>query len=132
MTASPTLPVPRRFEERNVPPALQGLVTRVLRSGVVLSGGLLLAGVLWESVVAHGSLLSALAPTGGSGFSSALRHGGPAGLVLLGVIVLLATPLSRVVISTGLFASSGDRTFAGITLFVLAVLATTIFFGILR
>jgi uncharacterized protein len=132
MTASPTPAVPRRFEERNVPPALQGLVSRVLRSGVVLSAGLLLAGLVWEGAVAHGSLLSALAPSGASGFAASLGHGGPVGLVLLGVLVLLATPLSRVVISTGLFASSGDRTFAAITLVVLSVLATTIVVGILR
>jgi len=124
--------VPRRFEERNVPPALQGLVTRVLRVGVLISGILILAGTVFEAVVAHGSLFSAAAPSAAGGLAALLGHGGPSGLVLLGVIVLLATPLSRVVISTSLFAASGDRTFALITLLVLAILGTTIVIGVFR
>jgi len=115
-----------------VPPALQGLVTRVLRAGVLLSGLLILSGAVLEAIVAHGSLLSTAAPSGAGGFGALLGHGGAAGLVLLGVIVLLATPLSRVVISTSLFAYSGDRTFTVVTLFVLAILGTTIVIGVLR
>jgi uncharacterized membrane protein len=130
MTASSPASAPKRFEERGVPPRLQGLVSRVLRAGVLLSGTLLLAGALWEASTAHGSLLDAAAPTGAAGFSELLGRGGAAALVLIGILVLLATPLSRVAISTTLFASSGDRTFATITLFVLAILAATIAVGV--
>ena len=121
-----------RQEERNVPPAMQGLVSRVLRTGVVLSASLLLAGVLWEAAVGQGSLLSALAPSSGTGFSLILGRGGPQALVLLGVGVLVATPLSRVAISMGLFAAARDRAFTAITLFVLSVLALTVILGALR
>lgn len=132
MTGLPPPATARRFEERNVPSALQGLVSRVLRTGVLLSSVLILAGAALEATVAHGSLLTAAVPVGAGGLAALLGHGGPAGLVLLGVIVLLATPLSRVVISTSLFAAAGDRTFTLITLFVLAVLGTTIVVGVLR
>ncbi len=123
---------PRRFEEQNVPPALQGLVSRVLRTGVALSASLLLAGILLEAATGHGGLLTTAGPSNATEFSALFQHGGAAALVLLAVIVLVATPLARVVVSTALFAASGDRTFAMITLFVLSVLGATIVVGALR
>lgn len=130
MTGPPA--VPRRFEERNVPPALQGLVSRTLRGGVVLASVLMAAGVAWEAMVGHGSLLGAAAPTSGAGVSSLVHGGGPSVLVLVGVFILAITPLTRVLISVALFASVRDRAFTAITLFVLTVLAATIAVGVLR
>jgi uncharacterized membrane protein len=132
MTAPAAPSIPRRHEERNVPPALQGLVSRFLRVGVLLSGALLLAAVVLEAATGHGSLLAFAAPSGGGGIGTFLEHGGAPALALLGVLVLIATPLSRVALSTALFAASGDRTFALITLFVLAILGVTIVVGVLR
>jgi len=125
-------PRPARYEERNVPPALQGLVSRVLRSGVILAAALLSIGVVWEGAAGRGLLLTATAPTTGSGFARLYDLGGPGTVVLAGVLVLVATPLARVTISVGLFASAKDRPFTAITLFVLAVLAATIAVGVLR
>jgi uncharacterized membrane protein len=132
MNAAATRRPPGRFEERGVPAALQGLVSRVLRGGVLLSGCLILVGALWEATTASGSLLTAAAPSRAAGFSTLIGAGGPSALVLLGILVLFATPLSRVAISTTLFASSGDRTFASITLIVLLILAVTIVVGVLH
>jgi len=124
--------VPRRFEERNVPRALQGLVSRVLRSGVLLAGALLTGGIVWEASVGQGSLLTASAPATGSGLVGLLHVGGPAALVLIGVLVLAVTPIARVAISVALFGAARDRTFTVITLFVLVVLGATIVVGVLR
>jgi uncharacterized membrane protein len=132
MTGRVPTPGARRFEERNVPPALQGLVSRVLRSGVVLAGVLLTAGIVWEAAVAHGSLLASVAPASGAGLAQLLESGGPSALVLGGVFVLVATPLTRVAISAGLFATAHDRAFTVITLIVLAILGATIAVGVLR
>jgi uncharacterized membrane protein len=123
---------PSRREERNVPPSLQGLVSRVLRTGVVLSAALLLLGVVLEATVGRGSLLATPAPSSGGEFAALFQRGGAAALVLLGVLVLTATPLARVAISTTLFSAARDRTFAMITLFVLAILGATIVVGVLR
>ncbi len=132
MSASPPAVRPRRFEERNVPPALQGLVSRVLRSGVVLGGLLLAVGIVWEAAVGHGSLLTSLAPTTGPGLARFIGNGGPSALVLLGVLVLVVTPIGRVGLSAALFAAGRDRPFALITLFVLAILGATILVGALH
>jgi uncharacterized membrane protein len=125
-------PRPARFEERNVPPTLQGLVSRVLRSGVSLAAALLSIGVVWEGAAGRGLLLTTTAPTTGPGFARLYDLGGPGIVALAGVLVLVVTPLARVTISAGLFAAAKDRPFTAITLFVLAVLATTIVVGALR
>ena len=45
----------------------------------------------------------------------------PLGLIQLGLLLLIATPLARVVFSVAAFALQGDRTYVVVTLFVLAV-----------
>ncbi len=50
-------------------------------------------------------------------------------LVLLGVLLLLLTPIARVAVSLGLFARARDRPFVAITAFVLAVLALSFAIG---
>ncbi len=127
-----TAQTPRRVEERNVPPALQGVVSRVLRAGVLLAGVLLAVGVIWEAATGQGSLVGSPAPTTGGGLAHLLLLGGPSAMVLLGVLVLAVTPLTRVAISVALFSSARDREFTLITLFVLAVLGATIVVGVLR
>lgn len=132
MADDPSASGPSRREERNVPPGLRGLVSRVLRSGVVLGSALLLVGLALEAAVGRGSLLASPAPSSGRGFTAVFQQGGAPLLVLVGILVLAATPLTRVAISTALFSAARDRTFALITLFVLAILGATIVFGVFR
>jgi uncharacterized membrane protein len=133
MTTTPAPPPePRLPTAPYVPPALRGLVGGVLRGGVLLSGGLLLVAIIWEAAVGHGSLLQSAAPGSGAGLSALLQHGGPEALVLLGLLVLLVTPLTRVAISVVTFTVVRDRSFLVITLFVLAILSATIALGVLR
>jgi uncharacterized membrane protein len=84
---------------------LEGIVGTVLRAGVVTSTACLAIG-----------LAVALA-------SDANGDGGIAGLLLhAGIIVLLATPVARVIVSIARYASERDWTFAGLTLLVLVEL----------
>ena len=52
----------------------------------------------------------------------------PAAIAQLGLLTLLATPVSRVAASVVGFALERDRLYAAITLAVLAILLTSIFF----
>jgi uncharacterized membrane protein len=114
-----------------VPPRLQGLVARILRTGTVLAALLLAAGTVLFLARGGGDVLSAPL-TLGAGPVGALLRSEPAGaVVLVGLLVLLGTPLSRVVASAGLFAAAGDRDFTKLTVFVLAVLLSTILVGVL-
>jgi uncharacterized membrane protein len=51
----------------------------------------------------------------------------PAAIVQLGLLVLLATPVTRVAASVVAFALEGDRLYAAITTAVLLILLTSIF-----
>ena len=120
-------PPTRRREEANVPPALQGLVSGALRVGVGLAAVLLLVGLLWA--FASGGM-TPLASTGGANLvGGALAHPGPSTVLLAGVLVLILTPVSRVVISLSLFASVRDLAFVGLTATVLVLLAASIYVG---
>lgn len=115
-----------------MPPHLQGWVTRVLRTGVVVMLVFLAAGLGLFVAGGGGSFLGSPAALAPGPVGALLSHVTPAGFLLLGLLVLVLTPLSRVVLSVVLFAASGDRSFTLITLFVLAILSATIIVGVLR
>jgi len=108
--------------------SIAGVISTVLRVGVVLSAAIIIIGILLL-IAANGSsdatpLLNfnlKQAPTL-SGFLSGLASLQPYSVIELGAIVLIATPVSRVLISVFLFAAQKDRLYALITLTVLALL----------
>jgi uncharacterized membrane protein len=127
-------PVPPtgRPEEAALPPALRGTISRILRLGLLVSGAFLaiaVAGFLAEGI----GLGPAAAAVGlRAGFADSLLSGDPRGFAFAGLLVLLATPLTRVVASIALFTASGDRAFARLALFVLLLLGATIVVGVIR
>jgi len=116
------------------PESMNVVIGKVLRYGVILSGAIILLGAI--GLVTTNGLSDA------SGMltynPNAVPHDNldvsPSGLVHglvtfsafswieLGVIVLIATPVSRVVISVLLFAAERDRLYVLITAVVLALL----------
>jgi uncharacterized membrane protein len=125
-------PDPRRREEAGVPPALRGLVSRLLISGLAVAGLCFLIGVvayLHQGIGLGGSSTASGLP---SSWPTALVHGDPGAFVFLGLVVLVATPMTRIIVSAGLFAAAGDRPFTMLTLFVFTVLVVTILVGALR
>lgn len=63
------------------------------------------------------------------GVISGALAGQPYALILLGLLLLIATPVVRVVISIFAFLLERDHTYVAITLFVLAVLLLSFFLG---
>jgi uncharacterized membrane protein len=125
-------------EPRDATSSLERAVAFVLRVGVSVSCALMTAGVvrtLWAPAtrraasravpaLRHGTLHQAGWPTFhsvGAVLQAAGRGDGP-GLVMLGVLLLVATPVLRVAVSVVGFAVEHDRRFVLITALVLAVL----------
>ncbi len=116
------------------PESMNVVIGKVLRYGVLLSGTIIIMGTIGLAL-SNGASDTA-------GFlvynPTAIPHDGidvsPAGLVSglasfsafswieLGVIVLIATPVSRVLVSVFLFAAERDRLYIVITAVVLALL----------
>jgi len=112
------------------------LLAYVLRTGVlaaavlVLSGGVIYLDTHWQATAAYGVFrgqppeLRSVA-----GVLASARALSGEGLIELGLLVLIATPLARVGLSTLLFARQRDWLYVGITLLVLALLGYSLLAG---
>lgn len=134
MTAEPRPPAANldRPEEVLVPPILPRLIYYTLRIGVGLAAALILVGLGLLVAGPPGTFASAAAMGASfswSGLLNGLRAGRPAALLLLGFLVLIVTPLIRVIISMVSFAVAKDRAFTALTLGVLLLLAASVVIG---
>jgi len=120
------------------PESMNVVIGRALRYGVILSGAIILLGTIGllatnglsdasgmltynANVVPHDSLDVSL-----GGLVQGLVTFSAFSWIELGVIVLIATPVSRVLISVFLFAAERDRLYVLITSIVLTLLLFSI------
>jgi uncharacterized membrane protein len=120
----------QRWSDRRMERFIGGL----LRVGVLLSASLVLVGA-GVHLARHGGdrpdlhvfLGEPLALRGVAGIArGAVALDGP-GLIQLGLLVLVATPVARVAFSVFAFAAQRDRTYVLVTLTVLAILCFGLF-----
>ena len=111
------------------PPAdLDRLIGRLLTIGTYTAVLLIAIG----TVLMFASRIDPLA--GAPPFEPALMvdditHGRPAGFMWLGVLVLLATPILRVIVSFFGYAARGERTMAIVAALILVVIAASVALG---
>lgn len=99
------------------------IISTVLRGGVLLSAVIILVGLLL--FVAEGARAHVFPHTLATLVQSVVQ-GNPLGVIMLGLVVLLFTPVLRVAVSIGAFAVEGDRRYVIITSLVLALLLVSI------
>lgn len=128
-----------RVEEARVR-RVEIIISLVLRVGVVTSL-LVIVGGLVDGMVArpaergstsleHHLLTGAAAyPHTFGAVAAGLGHGDPTSLVVLGLLMLVLTPVLRVAVSIFTFVYQRDPAFIVITSFVLAVLIGSFFLG---
>lgn len=121
---------PPGSEEETVPRGLRRVITYNLRIGAGLAAVLILLGLVL--LTRDPASVYAMATVRGSSFSlsglgSGLLHGQATAVLLLGFLVLIATPLTRVIISVVSFAVARDRAFTLLTVCVLLLLGATVF-----
>jgi uncharacterized protein len=129
-------------EERAAASRLGTSVSWVLRGGVLLSFLVIAVGlvVLLISTYAqssHPGLAAVFPPPRGHAevlrspieVLSGLSQGDPNAVVILGLMILLATPIVQVVVSALTFLMGRDWTYLAITGFVLAILTLSFFVG---
>lgn len=116
---------------------VEQMVGNLLRAGVLLAAAVVLAGAVVYLARHGGEPRPDLGkfeieeedlrePLGIVRNALALRG---RGLIQLGLLLLIATPVARVVLSVIAFARQRDRLYVGMTLLVLAVLVYSLFFG---
>lgn len=104
--------------------AIERTVGNLLRAGVVLAALLVAAGGVWL-LATEGS-----APAGYHVFHKGAGGlhfpQGPGAMILAGLLVLIGTPVARVLFSLAAFGLERDWLYVGITAFVFAVLVYSI------
>ena len=112
----------------------ENTIANLLRAGVLLSAFVVIAGavlylgahprarVSYRSFVGEPEHLRNVHGIVHSAFTGQARS-----LMQLGLLLLIATPVARVVFSILAFAAEGDRMYVGFTLIVLAVLLYSLF-----
>lgn len=116
------------------PETMNAVIGRALRYGVIVSAVIVGVGILrLGSSSSYTDIATVLAYNAGviphgnydvslGGIARGLATLDPFSLIELGVIVLIATPVVRVLISVFLFGVEGDRKYVVITAVVLALL----------
>lgn len=106
---------------------LELIVANLLRSGVILSASVVLAGGIWYLASNPGPPPSyaAFHPTV-KGLHSFAVLPSPEAVILVGLLLLIATPVARVAFTIVAFILEHDRIYIGVTVVVLLVLLYSI------
>lgn len=109
------------------------IVSYVLRGGVIVSAAVIALGVvLFYIELLAGRITSAAAqsfPHSFHGELAALLAGSPIAVIVLGLLLLLITPVTRVAVSIVVFALEHDRLYTVITAIVLLILLLSFLSG---
>ena len=115
---------------------LEGFIGNLLRAGVLLAATVVLAGgvlflvqnygtpVAFHHFALEGQSLRSLV-----GIAQLALHGSSLGIIQLGLVLLIATPVARVALAVAGFYLEHDRLYVGISLIVLAVLLFSLIDG---
>lgn len=106
---------------------LEFLISWVLRAGVLLSAVIMLVGLVL--VLVHPAGLPLARPAGFAQVFLGLARGNPLAVIDLGILILVLTPIARVLLSVLIFLRERDLTYTAITLFVLLVLIISFLLG---
>lgn len=102
---------------------------KVLRYGFFVSAGILAIGVAWSLIDRH-PLSTEVLPF--QEIPGAIADGNPSGLIDLGILFMMLTPVMTVLVIALSFSRLGEKKFVTLTLGVLAILATSIAISLLR
>ena len=129
MSPEPGATPPVRYEA-NLPPHMRRWVTYVLRGGVILASSLLVIGLVLWAIDGTPSEVASGGVTGTTTLAAGIASGSAFAFLLLGLLVLVLTPLARVIVSLALFSRARDRAFVALTAFVMVVLLLSVLLGV--
>ena len=125
---------PARAADGTMPRSLtpELVISAVLRGGVLLSAAIIALGTalfFWRALTGRGGAGAGTFPHTLSAALAGVAAGSPAAIIVLGLLVLLATPLLRIIVSVAIFARERDWLYVAITLLVLAILLLSFALG---
>lgn len=110
---------------------LEQIVGNLLRTGVVLSGAVVLAGGIWY-LAAHAQSMPRYHTFRPDvhGVRALLQLPAPLAVILAGLLMLVATPVARVCFALVAFGLERDRIYVVVTAIVLAILLYSLVTGL--
>lgn len=111
---------------------VQLIIGKILRLGVMISATVMLVGLVLLIVKGNGGYPSNAFPTDFTDIWAGIAALKPYAIMMLGIFLLILTPVLRVVVSIYSFYREGDNLYVVITTIVLVILAISFIFGILR
>lgn len=109
--------------------AVELVVSRFLRAGVVLSAVVIGTGLFMFLITDSSGYPDAVFPTGLIEIVQGLMALKPYGIILTGLFLLILTPVLRVAVSLLVFWKQRDWMYMGITTVVLGILIISFFIG---
>ncbi len=116
----------KRVEEMN---QIELIIGQVLRIGVLVSAVVILLGLIMIIVTGKTGYAANLYPTTVNAILSGIIELRPFAIVMLGLFLLILTPVLRVVVSIYAFVKEQDRLYVWITTFVLIILLIGMWIG---
>jgi uncharacterized membrane protein len=115
---------------------MESLMGLLLRFGVVCASTVVLAGGVFylqdhaRETVHYGSFTARPVSLRHPGsWAAGITHGDATSIIIVGILLLIATPIARVAFAVVAFALERDRLYVGISLFVFAVLMWGLYHG---
>jgi uncharacterized membrane protein len=125
--------MPARMDDKR----LENIIGQLLRAGVLLSAAVVTIGGILYLVFEHAARVSYRAFVAGgpdtrtvSGIAHSALHLGSEGLIQAGLVLLILTPVARVVLAMVGFALERDRLYAVVSFIVLAILTFSLIYAI--
>lgn len=109
--------------------SIELVIGKVLRIGVIVAAIIILFGLLLYIFTGNSGYGSGIYPTTFHAIFSGLLAGKAFAFIMLGLFVLILTPVLRVVVSIYSFYKEKDFLYVGITTFVLVILLVSFFIG---
>lgn len=111
---------------------VQLIIGKVLRLGVMISATVMIIGLVLLIVKGNGGYPHNAFPTDFTQIWAGIAELKPYAIMMLGIFLLILTPVLRVVVSIYSFYREGDSLYVWITTIVLVILGISFVFGILR
>lgn len=119
----------RLLQLNNKSEAVELVVGKWLRVGVLASAAVILAGLLLFLITGDSGYPESTFPASLNGIYLGLMDMKSYAIILTGLLMLIATPVLRVFISIFVFMHEQDYLYAGITLIVFLILVASFFIG---
>lgn len=111
---------------------VQLIIGKILRLGVMISATVMIIGLVLLIVKGNGGYPHNAFPTDFTQIWAGIAELKPYAIMMLGIFLLILTPVLRVVVSIYSFYREGDKLYVWITTIVLVILGISFVFGILR